>query len=100
AQKKWCYDRGVTPAALYRLMVRLGMARQRVGRFNGKQTSAMERFAESAFLSRRHVDWSRTRAYAQGNFGQIFVNVKGRQPRGCVDPGDVRGYLDELKAAL
>jgi predicted AlkP superfamily phosphohydrolase/phosphomutase len=99
-QKKWCYDRGVTPAALYKLMVRLGLARQRVGRFSGKQTSGIERFAESAFLSRRHIDWSRTKAYSQGNFGQIFVNVKGRQPQGCVDPEDVPGYLAELKAAL
>ena len=39
---------------------------------------------ESAFLSRRHIDWSRTQAYAQGNFGQIFLNLKGRQPHGCV----------------
>ena len=99
-QKKWCYDRGVTPAAFYKLMVRLGLARQRVGRFRGKQTSWIERMAESAFLSRRHIDWSRTKAYAQGNFGQIFVNQKGRQPQGCVAPEDVRPYLDDLKAAL
>ncbi len=99
-QKKWCYDRGVTPAAFYGLMVRLGMARQRVGRFRGKQTSWLERVAESAFLSRRHIDWSRTKAYSQGNFGQIFVNQRGRQPQGCVAPEDVRPYLDDLKAAL
>jgi predicted AlkP superfamily phosphohydrolase/phosphomutase len=90
----------VTPAALYGLMVRLGLARQRVGRFRGKQTSVLERFAESAFLSRRHIDWSRTKAYSQGNFGQIFVNLKGRQPQGCVDPKDLRSYLDDLKAGL
>ena len=55
---------------------------------------------ESAFLSRRHIDWSRTRAYAQGNFGQIFLNLKGRQPQGAVEPKDARALLDELKAAL
>jgi predicted AlkP superfamily phosphohydrolase/phosphomutase len=99
-QKKWCYDRGVTPASLYKLMVKLGLARQRVGRFRGKQTSWIERLAESAFLSRRHIDWSRTKAYSQGNFGQIFVNLKGRQPQGCVEPSDLRSYLDELKAGL
>ena len=37
---------------------------------------------------------------AQGNFGQIFVNQKGRQPQGCVDPEDVRPLLDDLKAGL
>src|SRR5262245_17372526 len=60
----------------------------------------MDRLGESLFLSRRHIDWSRTRAYAQGNFGQIFLNLKGRQPQGCVAPEDARPLLDDLKAAL
>ena len=99
-QKKWFYDRGVTPEWFYNLMVRLGLAEQRVGRFRGKQTGGLERVAESAFLSKRHIDWSKTRAYSQGNFGQIFVNRKGRQPQGCVEPEDVRSLLDDLKAGL
>ena len=99
-QKHWCYRRGVTPERLYGIMARLGLAGQRVARFRGKQASGLERFAESAFLSRRHIDWSRTKAYAQGNFGQIFLNLKGRQPHGCVAPEDARGVLDELKAGL
>jgi predicted AlkP superfamily phosphohydrolase/phosphomutase len=99
-QKKWFYDRGATPETFYNLMVKLGLAEQRVGRFRGKQTSKLERFAESAFLSRRHIDWSKTRAYSQGNFGQIFVNQKGRQPQGCVEASDVRPLLDDLKAGL
>ena len=54
-------------------------------RFRGKQESKLDRLGETLFLSREHIDWSRTRAYAQGNFGQIFLNLKGRQPNGCVD---------------
>ncbi len=99
-QKRWFYDRGATPQWFYNQMVKFGMAEQRVGRFRGKQTGIIERLAESAFLSKRHVDWSRTRAYAQGNFGQIFINKKGRQPQGCVTPEDVRPLLDDLKAGL
>jgi len=99
-QKKWFYDRGATPEWFYNLMVKFHLAEQRVGRFRGKQTGPIERLAESAFLSKRHIDWSKTRAYAQGNFGQIFINQKGRQPQGCVEPSDVRPLLDELKAAL
>ena len=90
----------MTPEWFYKLMVRLGLAEQRVSRFRGKQTGPVERLAESAFLSRRHIDWSRTKAYAQGNFGQIFLNLKGRQPQGCVAPADVRPLLDDLKAGL
>jgi predicted AlkP superfamily phosphohydrolase/phosphomutase len=99
-QKKWFYDRGVTPQGFYNVMVKLGLAEQRVGRFRGKQTGGIERLAESAFLSKRHIDWSKTRAYSQGNFGQIFVNQEGRQPQGCVKPEDVRPLLDDLKAGL
>ena len=90
----------MTPEWFYNLMVKLGLAEQRVGRFRGKQTGWLERLAESAFLSKRHIDWSKTRAYSQGNFGQIFVNQKGRQPQGCVEPEDVRPLLDDLKAGL
>jgi len=99
-QKHWFYRRGATPEWIYSVMSRLGMGNHRVSRFRGKQDSLVDRLAESIFLSRRHIDWSRTRAYAQGNFGQIFLNLKGRQPNGCVAPEDARPLLDDLKAAL
>ncbi len=99
-QKKWFYDRGVTPEWFYNLMAKFGMANQRVSRFQGKQTGPIERLAESAFLSRRHIDWSKTKAYAQGNFGQIFLNIQGRQPQGCLKPEDVPAYKADLKAGL
>jgi predicted AlkP superfamily phosphohydrolase/phosphomutase len=99
-QKHWCYKRGVTPEWLYNVMRRLGLGSHRVSRFRGKQNGPLDRLAESVFLSRRHVNWARTRAYAQGNFGQIFLNIKGRQPNGCVDPSDARSLLQDLKAAL
>ena len=99
-QKRWFYEQGVTPQSIYNLMARFGLADQRVSRFRGKQKNRLERLGESAFLSRRHIDWSKTRAYAQGNFGQIYLNLKGRQPMGCVDPADARAVLDDLKAGL
>ncbi len=99
-QKAFCHRLGVTPEWFYGVMAKLGLAGQRVGRFRGKQDGPIERLAQSVFLSRRHIDWSRTKAYAQGNFGQIFLNLKGRQPQGCVEPADARGVLDDLKAGL
>lgn len=99
-QKHWFWKRGATPEWFYGLMARFGSAESRVSRFRGKQMTWVDRLADAAFLSRRHVDWSRTRAYAQGNFGQIFLNRKGRQPNGCVEPGEVRDLLDQLKADL
>ena len=33
------------------------------------------------------IDWSRTRAYARGLFGNIWLNLRGREPLGQVEPG-------------
>lgn len=99
-QKHWFYRRGVTPEWIYRIMARLGLADQRVSRFQGKQDNFWDRLATSVFLSARHIDWANTVAYAQGNFGQIFLNVKGRQPNGCVAPADAPAMLDKITARL
>jgi predicted AlkP superfamily phosphohydrolase/phosphomutase len=42
------------------------------------------------------VDWSRTRAYALG-LGGLYLNVRGREPEGIVEPGD---EARQLKAEL
>ena len=99
-QKHWFYRKGITPGWIYQWMSKLGLANHRVSRFRGKQNSLVDRMGESLFLSRRHVEWSRTRAYAQGNFGQIFLNVKGRQPAGCVAPADAPFLIKQMKAEL
>lgn len=47
------------------------------------------------------VDWSRTRAYSFGNIGQIYVNLKGREPQGIVEPGpEYEALLDDLTSRL
>ena len=33
------------------------------------------------------IDWSRTRAYTVGEIRSIYINLKGRQPQGIVEPG-------------
>lgn len=99
-QKHWFYRKGATPEWIYNLMSKFGLGNHRVSRFRGKQDSLLDRLGESLFLSRRHIDWSRTRAYAQGNFGQIFLNLRGRQPSGCVAPEDARSLIEDLKAGL
>jgi len=42
------------------------------------------------------VDWSKTRAWATGYSGQIYFNMKGREPEGIIDPADYEGLLNEL----
>jgi predicted AlkP superfamily phosphohydrolase/phosphomutase len=38
-------------------------------------------------LSGRNIDWSQTQAYSRGQWGYIYVNLKGRDPKGIVSPG-------------
>lgn len=47
------------------------------------------------------VDWSRTKAYSFGYIGQIYVNLRGREPEGIVEPGAERDRLvAEIKSRL
>jgi len=48
------------------------------------------------------VDWSKTRAYSSFSSGEevIFVNLKGREPEGIVDPSDYEGVRDEVSNRL
>lgn len=46
------------------------------------------------------VDWSQTRAYAEGTYGRIFLNLAGREPSGTVPPEDKEQILAEIRAKL
>jgi len=51
-------------------------------------------------LSRAPVDWAATKAWARGYGGQVYLNVRGREPQGMVRPEDVDALLAELEAGL
>ena len=46
------------------------------------------------------VDWSRTRAFAYGTFGNVVINVRGREAEGIVDPDEYGAVRDEIADAL
>ncbi len=47
------------------------------------------------------IDWQRTKAFADGTFGYIYINLKGREPQGIVNPGEEYNALcDEINQAL
>lgn len=47
------------------------------------------------------VDWSRTRAWGDGGYyGRLFLNIRGREPQGAVEPGDAPALLAEVRAKL
>ncbi len=47
----------------------------------------------------RFVDWSKTKAYSLG-LGFIYVNERGREPNGIVDPKDKAALLDAIQEGL
>ncbi len=47
------------------------------------------------------VDWKRTTAWGEGGYySRIFLNVKGREPEGGIDPSDYERIREELKKGL
>ena len=51
------------------------------------------------YTGRKQVDWSKTRAAASGS-SYIWVNLKGRDPEGIVDPEDYVQVQNEIIKAL
>ena len=44
------------------------------------------------------IDWSRTKAWSEGGYyGRVFLNIKGREPEGTIDPADYEAVRDDLK---
>jgi predicted AlkP superfamily phosphohydrolase/phosphomutase len=47
------------------------------------------------------IDWPRTRAWGEGGYhGRIFLNIKGREPQGVLDPNEAEGYRSGLASRL
>ena len=60
----------------------------------------MEERVESSLVL-RDVDWRRTKAYSTGIYGNIFLNLRGREFRGIVDSGpEAAGLLDLIRTSL
>jgi predicted AlkP superfamily phosphohydrolase/phosphomutase len=46
------------------------------------------------------IDWSRTRVSSRGQWGHLYVNLKGRDPHGIVDPADYDRVCAEVADKL
>jgi predicted AlkP superfamily phosphohydrolase/phosphomutase len=63
---------------------------------------ALNRYPEEVTpFSKLDVDWGRTRAWSEGGYyARVFLNVKGREPDGSIEPADYEKFRDDLKARL
>ena len=92
--KRLLFELGVVPENLYPWEARL--------RLLGKAQNSDQayRWLSRFALSMQNVDWSRTLAYSYGNVGQMFLNLRGREPQGIVTAGEAERVLAELEEAL
>lgn len=97
--RRLLYTLGITPEFLRRhIYSRLPhTARKSVEARKSRMFTLADRF----FLSLDDVDWERTRAYAYGTpLGSVYVNLRGREPQGCVSPDEYEDVLDEIGRKL
>jgi len=81
--KRTMFRHGFSPMNVYDTMMRFGLGglKREVVRGQGQG------LLKTLFLSFEDIDWSQTKAYSLGNVGQVYINVVGREPQGCVQPG-------------
>jgi predicted AlkP superfamily phosphohydrolase/phosphomutase len=81
--KSALFHLGFAPMPIYNLLMSLGLGALKREVVRGRGQGLLK----TLFLSFDDVDWRRTVAYSLGNVGQIYLNVRGREPLGTVEPG-------------
>ncbi len=93
--KEFMFRNGFTLRNIHQIADRLGLAQQAeyvAGYF-------VDHLLKLAFLSFLDVDWSASKAYSFGrHLGSVYVNLKGREPQGIVEPGaEYEAVRDEIE---
>jgi predicted AlkP superfamily phosphohydrolase/phosphomutase len=84
AFKRRLFQAGITLRNVHKIANRLGLAKH--AEYKGLYST--DWLLKLAFLSFTDVDWPQSVAYSFGrHYGPIYVNVKGREPNGTVEPG-------------
>ena len=81
---------------VYRIVSKLGL-----GKVANLASKPARNKVLNSFMSFDDIDWTRTKAYARGAFGQIYVNLMGREPGGIVEAGEAyEEVVTQLLTAL
>lgn len=97
--KRVLFNLGFTPSLGYKVSMNFGFANLRLSQGMTNRNKILD-LVRRAFLSFNNVDWERTRAFSTGNYGQIFVNIKGREPYGSVEVRDFATVRSQIVRAL
>jgi predicted AlkP superfamily phosphohydrolase/phosphomutase len=95
--KRTMFRQGFSPMNVYDTLMRFGLGALKREVVRGQGQGLLK----TLFLSFEDIDWGRTQAYSLGNVGQVYLNVVGREPQGCVQPGaEYERVRSEIMAKL
>src|SRR5262249_4320049 len=97
--KRLMFHLGLTPERAFRIVRSLPLGKLRPSRGVSSQPGASKAL-KTIFLSSSDIDWKRTLAFSKGNYGQIYINLKGREPHGSVDPSNYGAVCNRIVERL
>jgi predicted AlkP superfamily phosphohydrolase/phosphomutase len=93
--RKLLFKVGITTDFIFKSAKKLHIVGSKTYTYSRKSRSL--ELARKFSLSLDDIDWNETLVYSYGNYGQFFVNVKGREPNGKVKIGeDYNRLVSEL----
>jgi len=103
--KMHLHNCGLTLENIYKMLIKLNLHSTLIIREFRNEESVIKKIVklirEQTFLSFHDIDWKNTKAFALGTFGQIYVNLRGRDPMGIVEPSEygalINYIINELK---
>ena len=97
--KLFLHKSGFNAANLFIMARKLG-AENRIIKKAFSPRKRTRKISGKLLLSFNDVDWSKTKAYCRGGYGEIYVNMKGREPSGIVEEGEYEELVKELISKL
>jgi predicted AlkP superfamily phosphohydrolase/phosphomutase len=96
--KYWAYRRGLNTYNLLQLSNKLRLVKSIESAYS-KHSKAL-RLLKLTTLSMDDIDWTQTKVYSAGNLGQLYLNLKGREPNGVVPKEEADDLVDQLMTDL
>jgi len=85
--KKAWFNPVVNPAAMYRVINKLDFG-SLVSKTDPRNKNSGSFSLRSLLMTRDDIEWSKTKAFAMGSAGHIYINVKDREKSGIVELGE------------
>lgn len=99
--RKVATDLGVTKSNVFKVIDSLNLTnRLKKGILVKGGGKTKKSLINKLFLSMDDVNWKKTQAFAFGTLGQVFVNLKGRDPQGFVEPDNYERVREDIANAL